>query len=99
MARGRRLRQIRRRVERARGHAADGQALGRLLGWFFLGCLAGLVCGIFRARNIDGCTQWLEEARPSYGALLLQSLRFPVLLCMCDYDRVGRPLSVLAMGL
>ena len=70
MARGRRLRQIRRRVERARGHAADGQALGRLLGWFFLGCLAGLVCGIFRARNIDGCTQWLEEARPSYGALL-----------------------------
>lgn len=99
MARGRRLRQIRRRVERARGHAADGQALGRLLGWFFLGCLAGLVCGIFRARNIDGCTQWLEEARPSYGALLLQSLRFPVLLCMCAYARVGRRLSVLAMGL
>ena len=55
MARGRRLRQIRWRVERARGHTADGQALGRLLGWFFLGCLAGLVCTLWVACRRTPC--------------------------------------------
>lgn len=81
------------------GCMADKRALRQLLGCFFLGCLAGLICGVLRAESSDGWTQWLEEARPPYGMLLLQFLRLPVFLCLCAYARVGRRLSALAIGL